>query len=52
MFPDEPVERRSACDEPADLYSGRCCTLAARVTDLLSADGASVASHSNPSPRY
>ena len=54
-FPDEPVERCSACDEPADLYSGRrCprCTLAARVTDLLSADGVSVPSHSNPSPRY
>lgn len=50
-FPDEPVERCSACDEPADLYSGRCCprcTLAARVTDLLSADGASVAQPLQP----
>ncbi|WP_128429345.1 hypothetical protein [Streptomyces cyaneus] len=49
-FPDEPVERCSACDEPADLYSGRrCprCTLAARVTDLLSAD-ASVAQPLQP----
>lgn len=50
-FPDEPVERCSACGEPADLHSGgRCprCTLAARVTDLLSADGASVAQPLQP----
>lgn len=50
-FPDEPTERCSACNEPADLYSGhRCprCTLAARVTDLLSVDGASVAQPLKP----
>lgn len=50
-FPDEPVERCSACGEPADLYAGhRCprCTLAARVTDLLSVDGAKVAQPLQP----
>ncbi|RSO09607.1 hypothetical protein DMH26_01080 [Streptomyces sp. WAC 05379] len=50
-FPDEPTERCSACNEPADLYSGyRCarCTLAARVTDLLSVTGASVAQPLKP----
>ncbi|MER7183761.1 XRE family transcriptional regulator [Streptomyces hyaluromycini] len=50
-FPDEPVERCSTCGEPADLYAGhRCprCTLTARVTDLLSTDGASVAEPLQP----
>lgn len=41
-YPDEPVERCSACGEPADLYYGDRCTLAARVTDLHSVDGASL----------
>lgn len=50
-FPDEPVERCSACGEPADLYAGGCCprcTLAARVTGLLSVDGATVAQSLQP----
>ncbi|RKN04796.1 hypothetical protein D7319_27575 [Streptomyces radicis] len=45
VFPGEPPERCGACGEPADLLPGRrCprCTLAARVTDLLSVDGAGV----------
>lgn len=50
-FPDEPPARCATCGEPADLMrDGRCprCTLAGRVTDLLSEDTSSVPASLRP----